>query len=195
MQSMTGYGKSEVLLPDQKITVEIKSLNSKNIDVNLKMPNKYREKELDIRKMIQSRLNRGKIDVILFSEMNAGNSPVNINRDSFKQYYEQISELAAELGLHTGSEIIDDASITHTKIMSRADFVDLFTQAEFEDLLDIENLPPAAQKPIRALIKKLELVDTVNIEDARIQQLITGMVQINILTQARADVILLGKPL
>ncbi|MEL6484507.1 MAG: YicC/YloC family endoribonuclease, partial [Bacteroidota bacterium] len=62
IQSMTGFGKQVVQLPSKKITVEIKSLNSKNLDINARMPQGYREMELEIRKLIADELVRGKVD-------------------------------------------------------------------------------------------------------------------------------------
>ena len=65
IQSMTGFGKSVTQLPAKKITVEIKSLNSKNLDVNARIPSQYREKELQLRNTISKSLTRGKIDFSL----------------------------------------------------------------------------------------------------------------------------------
>ena len=62
IKSMTGFGKSVIQLPTKKISIEIKSLNSKNLDLNTRMPSNYRVKELDIRKIIATKLGRGKID-------------------------------------------------------------------------------------------------------------------------------------
>ena len=66
--SMTGFGKSVLQLPSQKLTVEIKSLNSKGVDLNTRMPGAYREKELQIRDLVAKSLQRGKIDVSIFIE-------------------------------------------------------------------------------------------------------------------------------
>ena len=68
LYSMTGFGKSELTLPDKKVTIEIKSLNSKNIDSSVKIPVFYREKEIFIRKILQDKLKRGKIDFNIFYE-------------------------------------------------------------------------------------------------------------------------------
>ena len=66
IQSMTGYGKHVIQLPSKKITVEIKSLNSKNLDLNARVPSSYREKELEIRNMLAKSLTRGKVDFNLY---------------------------------------------------------------------------------------------------------------------------------
>ncbi len=68
IRSMTGYGKTILQLPSKKISIEIKSLNSKNLDLNARMPSIYRQKELEIRKLIASKLERGKIDFSLYME-------------------------------------------------------------------------------------------------------------------------------
>ena len=66
---MTGYGKTVMQLPTKKISIEIKSLNSKSLDLNTRMPSVYREKELDIRKLIANKLERGKVDFSLYIEI------------------------------------------------------------------------------------------------------------------------------
>ncbi|MGI9592985.1 MAG: YicC/YloC family endoribonuclease [Patiriisocius sp.] len=95
IQSMTGYGKHIIQLPTKKITVEIKSLNSKNLDLNTRVPSAYRQKELQIRKLLASGLTRGKIDLNLFVESTAGETATKINHKTLKQYMEQLSEVVA----------------------------------------------------------------------------------------------------
>ena len=95
IQSMTGYGKHIIQLPTKKITVEIKSLNSKSLDLNTRVPSAYRQKELQIRKLLASGLTRGKIDLNLFVESTAGETATKINHKILKQYMEQLSEVVA----------------------------------------------------------------------------------------------------
>ena len=95
IQSMTGYGKHIIQLPTKKITVEIKSLNSKSLDLNTRVPSAYRQKELQIRKLLASGLTRGKIDLNLFVESTAGETATKINHKTLKQYMEQLSEVVA----------------------------------------------------------------------------------------------------
>jgi len=103
---MTGYGKAVLETPQRKITVEIKSLNSKQADINTKMPWIYREKELEIRNMVIRRLERGKIDLMIsFDAMNDEPSPV-INRNNVKNYYNQLREISNELGISSDSELL-----------------------------------------------------------------------------------------
>jgi len=93
IQSMTGYGKSVVQLPTKKISIEIKSLNSKNLDLNTRMPSLYREKELDIRKLIASKLQRGKIDFSLYMEITGEETTTQINKSVVRQYMKQLKEV------------------------------------------------------------------------------------------------------
>ena len=94
---MTGYGKAVLETPRRKITVEVKSLNSKQADVNTRLPWLYKEKELEIRNMIIRRLERGKIDIsISFDVMDDDQAPV-INLNNVRSYFRQLKELSDEL--------------------------------------------------------------------------------------------------
>jgi len=91
--SMTGFGKSVLQLPSKKITIEIKSLNSKNLDLNVRTPSIYREKELSIRKLIASKLIRGKVDFNLYLEITGEETSSQINKTVTKQYMKQLKEV------------------------------------------------------------------------------------------------------
>ena len=93
IQSMTGYGKSVLQLPAKKITIELKSLNSKNLDLNARMPSMYRAKELDIRKLIAKHLVRGKIDFSLYVEITGEDSSSKINKTVVKDYIDQLKDV------------------------------------------------------------------------------------------------------
>ncbi|NRB83405.1 MAG: YicC family protein [Winogradskyella sp.] len=93
IQSMTGYGKSVLQLPNKKISIELKSLNSKNLDVNARMPSMYRAKELDIRKLIAKHLVRGKIDFSLFVEITGEDTSSKINKTVVNEYIKQLKEV------------------------------------------------------------------------------------------------------
>ena len=94
IQSMTGFGKHVVQLPSKKITIEIKSLNSKNLDINARIPQIYREKELELRKMIADSLLRGKIDFGLYVEITGEETTSEINEGVVKKYMEQLRNIA-----------------------------------------------------------------------------------------------------
>jgi len=93
IQSMTGYGKTVLQLPTKKISIELKSLNSKNLDVNVRIPSYYREKELSIRKQLASKLGRGKIDFSIYIESNGGEVHSKINENVVKEYMNQLQEI------------------------------------------------------------------------------------------------------
>lgn len=93
IQSMTGYGKTILQLPNKKITLELKSLNSKNLDLNTRIPGAYREKELLIRNTIAKKLSRGKIDMNLYVELTGEATNTAINRPVVNQYMKQLKEL------------------------------------------------------------------------------------------------------
>src|SRR5690606_30194037 len=94
IQSMTGYGKSIVQLPSKKITIELKSLNSKTLDINARLPQTYREKELELRKMIADALERGKVDFSLYVEITGEETTAEINGGVVKKYMEQLAQIA-----------------------------------------------------------------------------------------------------
>ncbi|WP_278636622.1 YicC/YloC family endoribonuclease [Capnocytophaga sputigena] len=90
IQSMTGFGKSVLSLADKHISIEIKSLNSKSIDINTRIPQVYREKELDFRKLIAEQLVRGKVDFSIFVENTGTQTPSKINPNIVKSYIKQM---------------------------------------------------------------------------------------------------------
>ena len=90
---MTGYGKSVLQLPTKKVSIELKSLNSKSLDVNARMPSMYRAKELDIRKSIAKTLVRGKVDFSLYVEITGEDTSSKINKTVVKEYIKQLKDV------------------------------------------------------------------------------------------------------
>lgn len=105
IQSMTGYGKSVLQLPTKKVTIEIKSLNSKNLDLNVRIPSYYKEKELSVRKKLASALVRGKVDFSIFVEMTGNETSAKINQSLVKEYMEQLRTVV-EMGRATDVELL-----------------------------------------------------------------------------------------
>lgn len=105
MKSMTGYGKSECCLPGKKITVEIKSVNSKQLDLNIKMPGNFREKEIEIRSRLADKLERGKIDFYINSELLYENNDFSINLDAAKKHYSGLVRLSEEINLDLPQDV------------------------------------------------------------------------------------------
>ena len=90
IHSMTGYGKSVLHLSDKKVTIEIKSLNSKNLDLNVRIPSYYRVKELTVRKELASKLVRGKVDFSIYIEMTADETSTTVNKGVVSEYMQQL---------------------------------------------------------------------------------------------------------
>src|SRR5512145_3225392 len=106
IQSMTGYGKSSYDLGDKTVIFEIKSLNSKQLDLYIRLPNGYREKEMDIRNEIANRIRRGKVEVNVSFEYHEGKQATQINAAVVKDYYNQLKEIASEIGLSDDEPIL-----------------------------------------------------------------------------------------
>ena len=99
IQSMTGYGKATAELPDKKINVEIKSLNSKAMDLSTRIAPAYREKEIEIRNEISKVLERGKVDFSLWIEKKEGTDSATVNKELMKNYFYQLDEICIEQGI------------------------------------------------------------------------------------------------
>jgi uncharacterized protein (TIGR00255 family) len=99
IKSMTGYGKAIAETPQKKISFEIKALNSKQLDINTKLPWLYKEKELDIKNIVSQKLDRGKIDLTIYFDMLDDEFIPLINKSVVKNYYNQLKEIAGELNI------------------------------------------------------------------------------------------------
>jgi uncharacterized protein (TIGR00255 family) len=105
IKSMTGYGKAIAETPQKKVTIEIKSLNSKQLDLNTKLPWLYKEKEPEIRNLVSQKLDRGKIDLSIFFDMLDDEVVTVINKSAVRNYYEQFKEIAGELQIDLDDQI------------------------------------------------------------------------------------------
>jgi uncharacterized protein (TIGR00255 family) len=103
LQSMTGFGRTEQTIGDKTYLVEIKSLNGKQLDINLKIPAIIKPYEFDIRNLIQESLLRGTIECLVVIKQNGATKPIVINTDLIKAYYLQIEALSQELSIDTNS--------------------------------------------------------------------------------------------
>ncbi len=96
---MTGYGKAVVTYGEKKISVEIKSLNSKSLDLSTRIAPLYREKEMEIRQLIAAKLERGKVDFTIWIEKEAGADATPVNAALVENYYRQVKDIAARTGI------------------------------------------------------------------------------------------------
>lgn len=107
---MTGYGKAETQFANKKLVVEIRSLNSKSMDLNVRVASQLRSKELDIRTLIAQRLERGKVDLsIYYQDATQGETAATfapINREAFAYYYKELTELQTQLGINNTQDLL-----------------------------------------------------------------------------------------
>jgi len=107
IKSMTGYGKSVCEFRNRKVVVEIKSLNSKQLDVNYRIANGFREKEIEIRNIVSERLQRGKIDIVITVENEMDFSNYVINKELAKKYYRELKEITSEFEDKSSSDYLN----------------------------------------------------------------------------------------
>lgn len=106
IKSMTGFGKAMGEINLKKISVEIKSLNSKQADISVRMPSIYKEKELSLRSLLNQQLQRGKIELNLFVELPSTENSFSLNTTLFKKYYAELSTISEELDIQNKSDLM-----------------------------------------------------------------------------------------
>ena len=106
VKSMTGFGKGEATLPNKRITVEIRSLNSKQLDLSLRLPAVYRQSENELRNVIARTIQRGKVDVFVSVESQSVETPARINREVFREYLRQMNDTLAFAGIDADYDAI-----------------------------------------------------------------------------------------
>ena len=143
IKSMTGYGKAECLLPDGKITFEIRSLNGKNADISIKSSVIPREKELETRQFIAKELQRGNIDLFASIEQNAASNAKTINKEIFLEYYKQIAAIQNTLDYEC------DATGLFSTIIKLPDVMETPKQEITDEVW--ENMFKAIQQAVAAL--------------------------------------------
>ncbi|MFM9987838.1 YicC/YloC family endoribonuclease [Flavobacterium sp.] len=132
IQSMTGFGKASLQLPTKKITVEVKSLNSKGLDLNTRMPSVYREMELGLRNQIAQQLERGKIDFSLFIEVTGEETSTKVNAPIVKAY---ISQMRAILANADETELMKMAVRMPDALKTERDEIDENEWAEIQKVI------------------------------------------------------------
>ena len=115
---MTGFGKSEISLPTKKISVEVRSLNSKQLDLTVKLPGIYRPFEFDIRSIASAAIVRGKADVTITVENTAANSSASINKEVFREYIRQINEALTYTEIYANSDTIVPVAMRMPDVVS-----------------------------------------------------------------------------
>ena len=100
--SMTGYGRATRSFGDKTVTVEVRALNSKMTDIRFKMPSNYKEKEIELRRILTEQAERGKVDVSINVKSLTGEDEFVLNHDIFRRYYNELTRLKTELGIENG---------------------------------------------------------------------------------------------
>ncbi|WP_027449154.1 YicC/YloC family endoribonuclease [Xylanibacter brevis] len=194
IQSMTGYGKAVVAFKDKKITAEIKSLNSKQLDLTTRITPLYREKEMEIRQMIAAQLERGKVDFALWIEKNAGVDATPINTALVENYYHQLKSVAEKVGipeptdwLYTLTRMPDVLTKTEQEVLSDEEWVAARQAVEsaITALVDFRKQEGAALEKkftekvdnIERLLAEIEPYEKSRVEKIR-QRIVEGLQQI-----------------
>ncbi len=102
LRSMTGFGKSEGTIGNKKFTVEVRSLNSKQLDLNMRIPGAYREKELELRSWLSENIQRGKSDLLVYYESLEAEKRMSFNKPLMEAYYQDLKEVAERVGMQGG---------------------------------------------------------------------------------------------
>lgn len=121
--SMTGYGKAEYDLSNMIYSIEIKSLNSKQLDISMKLPILLKERELEIRNLISQELQRGKVDFGIFQDIKPGTAAHSVNKEVVLEYIRQLEEVRREAGADETGQLI--ATAMHLPESIRSDRVEL----------------------------------------------------------------------
>jgi uncharacterized protein (TIGR00255 family) len=171
IKSMTGYGKSVAEIPQKKVSIEVKSLNSKSLDLNTRLPWLYKEKEAEVRNIISQKLERGKIDLTInFDVLDSEIVPV-INKTVVKNYYSQLKKIAAELKIKTDEQLLStimklpDALKTEKTELADEEWTlvrgKILEAVEQLDLYRIEEGKPLEADLIRCVGKILNMLEEV----------------------------------
>ena len=177
IQSMTGYGKSVIQLDTKKITLEIKSLNSKNLDINTRFPSIYREKEIEIRRLIARELDRGKVDMSFYIESTTTETSTKINTGIVANYIEQLETIGKEADilsiamrlpdvLKTEREELDDEEwgVIKSGIIAAIKDLQVYRSSEGKELKnDFEN----RIETLKDKLEKIMLLDSERLEEVR----------------------------
>ena len=153
IKSMTGFGKATADYGTKKVIVEVKSLNSKQLDINLRTPSLYKEKDIEIRNMIKNVLERGKVDMYIYFDNAEEENGVAVNQAVVKQYYNQMNEVASSLGIE-----IDKGELLQTVM-------------RFPDTMQVkmDELDEEAWNALRSAIEKaLSDVDQFRVQEGKV---------------------------
>lgn len=191
---MTGYGKAVVVFKDKKINAEIKSLNSKQLDLLTRIAPLYREKEMEIRQLIATKLERGKVDFALWIEKDTGIDPTPVNAALVENYYQQLKTIAQKTGIpepkdwmYTLTRMPDVLTRTDVEVLSADEWQAASKAVEkaIDELVDFRKQEGAALERkftekidnIERLLAEIEPWEKSRVEKIR-QRIVDGLLQI-----------------
>ena len=188
VRSMTGFGRAEQTIADKTYLVEIKSLNGKQLDVNLKIPPLIKPYEFDIRNLIQESLLRGTVECLIVVKQNGATKPVVINTDLIKAYYSQIDTLATELSIDTNSVLaallrLPEVVSPSNEVLDEADWKNLKEVIE-EALLELNTHRieegKSLEKELRLRVKNIKLQEDeiLKLEPKRREKMKNELIQV-----------------
>ena len=176
---MTGYGKSVLHLSDKKVTIEIKSLNSKNLDLNVRIPSYYRVKELAVRKELASSLVRGKVDFSIYIEMTADETTTTVNKGVVTEYMQQLRNVV-QTGSSNDVELLKmavkmpDALKTEREELNEGEWVEInakikeaikeIIQYRIDEAASLEDDFKLRIKNIQSFLEEVKSFDAARIE-------------------------------
>ena len=166
VKSMTGFGKGEATLQNKRITVEIRSLNSKQLDLSLRLPAVYRQAEYELRNVIARTIQRGKVDVFVSVESQSVETSARINREVFREYLRQMNDTLSFSGIDAGYDAIlpvimrlPDVVATEAEAISEEEHAALLAAAEEAVArLDDFRLQEGAT-PIADLLRRVDQIE------------------------------------
>lgn len=181
--SMTGFGKATCELENKKLTIEIKSLNSKQLDAYSRMPGFYREKEIEVRNLISKKLVRGKVDFSMYAEVTSSENKSIVNTELVKSYFKQLSNLSDELGIENKNDLLSvimrlpDTLKSEREELDETEWIIVVKsiQQALDDLIQFRTQEGVAlEKDIKArinnilnLLKEVEPLEKVRIENVK----------------------------
>ena len=197
-KSMTGFGKGEATFQNKKITVEIRSLNSKQLDLNLRLPAIYRQSEYELRTLIARTVQRGKVDVFVNVESQRVETPARINRELFREYLRQMNDTLAYAGIDADYDTLVPAILRMPEVVSAES--ETVSDEEHAALLSAAEAAAAHLDAFRAqegailiadLLRRVDLIEQYKEEVVPFEQARTQAIRARILdnlAQLKVDV-------
>lgn len=198
IKSMTGFGKGEATFQNKKITVEIRSLNSKQLDLNLRLPAIYRQSEYELRTLIARTVQRGKVDVFVNVESQRVETPARINRELFREYLRQMNDTLAYAGIDADYDTLVPAILRMPEVVSAES--ETVSDEEHAALLSAAEAAAAHLDAFRAqegailiadLLRRVDLIEQYKEEVVPFEQARTQIIRARILdnlAQLKVDV-------